>query len=441
MRLCEYRGYEVAHIIRDNDRSASVGVRPGYLELKRLLEAGAVDVVVVLRIDRLLRKMIDLEDLIDISEKTGVSVVTVEGDVNLSSVMGRQIARIMASIARGEVETKGERHRLANSQRAKAGLPHAGRRAFGYAHDGMTLVEEEALALKEVGQRFLSGYTYTQLADWLNDSGYVTTMGNPFYGVAVRQMLQRKRYAGVREHDGAEYPAAWPAIYDEDTYARIQHRVRQRSEAAGNRPAFRRHLLTGLLNCGACGAPLNGTTSYDRKTGEARKSYRCNRDRGGCGRTSRLAYSLEWWVRELICYRLDSAELQAMLDVSGSSAALLRQQAALEAKLTELLDAWTDGTLTRAEYKRAKERATTSLEAVHRQLEVLHHDRALSGLLGSGEAVRARWQQEGIGWQRGIIELLIEDITINPSTKKPRIKIEGKTFYFDSATIDLRWKF
>src|SRR4051812_50076084 len=68
LRLCEQRGYEVFETLVDNSVSASADSRPGYERLLELIERQAVDVVVVLRLDRLLRKLTGLEALIDLTE-------------------------------------------------------------------------------------------------------------------------------------------------------------------------------------------------------------------------------------------------------------------------------------------------------------------------------------------------------------------------------------
>jgi hypothetical protein len=63
--------------------------------------------VIVWAVDRLVRRLPDLEDLIDRFERTGVKLVTVSGEMDLSTDQGRLVARILASVARGEVERKG----------------------------------------------------------------------------------------------------------------------------------------------------------------------------------------------------------------------------------------------------------------------------------------------------------------------------------------------
>lgn len=68
--------------------------------------------------------MTDLERVIELVETTGVRLVTVSGDISLDTDMGRMVGRIMASVARAEVERKSARQRRAAIQKAQAGKPH-----------------------------------------------------------------------------------------------------------------------------------------------------------------------------------------------------------------------------------------------------------------------------------------------------------------------------
>jgi hypothetical protein len=352
----------------------------------------------------------------------------------------------LAGWARYEIEQKSERHKRANLQRAASGLPHKGRRAFGFELDGVTIRDDEAALLRDIGAKFLSGWSYTELANWLNSSGYKTAMGNRFVGVAIRQLLMRKRYAGIRTHEGVEYPASWPAIFDDETWTHIQYKVRERSEAANNRPAYRRALLTGLVFCGSCGAPMNGTTTYDRKTREPRKSYRCNRERRddngnrGCGKTTRGAVPLEHFIREVIVYRLDSPELAKLLsDGNDDITPLLSERESLAARLDSLTDDYADGTLDKAAYKRASERVRGRLAGVEAEIGHLHRSR-FSLSLSAGETVAEAWERETDGWRRELIGMLVDKIIVNQSRKLPRIKIDGKTYYFDPEAIEIEWR-
>ena len=93
--------------------------------------------VLAWHLDRLTRNMLDLETLILLAEDHGVGVATVTGDIDLTSDVGRMVARILAAVARAEVERKGARQRRANQQRRAEGKRWtSGWRPFGYELDG-----------------------------------------------------------------------------------------------------------------------------------------------------------------------------------------------------------------------------------------------------------------------------------------------------------------
>src|SRR4051794_14898011 len=99
-RLAESRGWDVVEVLTDNDLSASNGKpRPAYSRLLAAMRSGAVEHIVVWHVDRLTRRLIDLEEVIGICEATGVRLSTVTGDLDLSTDTGRMLARILASVA------------------------------------------------------------------------------------------------------------------------------------------------------------------------------------------------------------------------------------------------------------------------------------------------------------------------------------------------------
>ena len=105
--------------LSDNDISASNGKhRKDFTKVMRLVDARAVDVVLVWALDRFVRRIADLEDVITRFEAAGCKLATVDGDMDLSSDTGRLVGRILAAVARGEVERKGARQRLAASEAA-----------------------------------------------------------------------------------------------------------------------------------------------------------------------------------------------------------------------------------------------------------------------------------------------------------------------------------
>ena len=444
--LAQSRGITVSKVISDNNRSASVGKRPGYDQLIDLIKSGDIKVVITWRMDRLLRKLTELEELITLCEQTGVQVMTVQGDLDLTNSTGRLVGRILASVARSEVETKSERHRLANEQKAKAGKPHASRRPYGYEPGYKAIRESEASVLREMARQVISGSSFKEVAWWLNEQGHTTTLGRPWYPLTVRNMLNKERYAGKRTYKGAIYDAEWQPIFDAETWELLQHTLRMRREKNGDRPVARKYLLTGFVFCGKCGAALNGATKRDHPDRPIRRTYHCRvqgdaQRKGGCGGVVRGAEPLEHLVREAICYRLDSTELERLLhsDSNVGMYDLLAEREALKARLDSLTDDYADGTLDKAAYKRATDRVRARLSDVEREIEQLHHA-SLNVSLKAGQTVREAWTENSDGWKRQLIGLLIDRIELKPGTSKPFYYVDDVRYRFDPDLVSVIWR-
>jgi len=452
-QLCEARSWPVTTIIEDNDRSASRGVREGYAELLAMIENRAVDRVVVLRLDRLLRRVTDLEALIELTERTGVKITTVEGDLDLSNPSGRLMGRIMASVARGEIETKSARQKLANAQAAAAGKPHGSRRPYGYEADLMTVYEPEARILHTMAARVIAGHSCKEVAYWAHEHGYTTTMGKPFYPLTVRNMLMKKRYAGIREYEGAEYPAAWQPVFDPQTWQRLQLTLKLRrdryADAATVKP--RKYLLTGLAYCGKCGRPMNGSAKRDRAGAPLRRTYLCRvqgdtRREGGCGGVRRNADALDNWIKEAVLYRLDTPQLAKLLrggdaEHVNKMTDLLNIRTQHVNRIDMLVDDYATRLLTRAQFARAKQTAEAELRRIEHEISQHSHAATAGGLISAGQSVREFWETcESDESRRSLLSLLIEKITVMPGRSKPFMMVNGQRMRFDPSLIQIAWR-
>src|SRR3954454_22141522 len=116
----------------DNDIGASTRSRKksraAYDQMIHAVEAGEFGVVLAYSNSRLTRRLAELEDLIQLHERTGVVFMTVvSGNDNLSTADGRMVARIKASVDSAEAERIGERVAAARERQAKAGAYNGGR--------------------------------------------------------------------------------------------------------------------------------------------------------------------------------------------------------------------------------------------------------------------------------------------------------------------------
>jgi DNA invertase Pin-like site-specific DNA recombinase len=445
--LCDRRGWVTIDPIEDNDVSASKGKRDGYDKLLQHIEQGEVDVVVAWAVDRLTRKLTDLEDLISVAVTNNVKIVTVSGDLDLSNPMGRLLARIMASVARNEADQKGLRHRLANQQAAEKGRAHISRRAFGYkGTTDLVVVDHEADVLLQMALRFTSGHSCKDVAYWANEQGYLTTEGKLWHPITVRNTLNRPLYAGIRMHNGVAYKGNWKQIFNAELWETIKLTTKLRKERTGNRPKARRYLLTGLVFCGRCGRPMNGETKRDRPGSPLRRIYVCRlhgntQKKAGCGLT-RNAPALEDWTFDSLSYRLDTPDLSELL--KGDSAddgrlgELLDRRGALTQRASQIMDDYGTGLLDREEMQRAKICNNKKIAELDTQIDQLNRQRRAAGLVPMGQPIREAFEKsESDEYKRGILGLVIAKIIVKPGLTKPFYKNLGR---FDRDLIDFVWR-
>lgn len=269
--LCEREGYTIVGVFADNDISGYSGkLRPQWEEVKQLLQGKGADVLVAWHPDRLTRRTTELESLIDLVEGAKVQVRTVSaGVIDLSTASGRMQARIVGAVAQHESEQKSERLRSKAQQLAKAGMPNGtGQRAFGYEIDGVTLVPEEAEAIRWAAQRFLEGDTLYNIAKTMPVPPARAGKWNPN---SVRSFMRSPRIMGWRSYKGEPVAeAVWPAIIDRQTWEQLQV-VLEDPARKPKRGPNRTYLLSGLLqdtqgrklNSG----PVGGVRTYKTPAG------------------------------------------------------------------------------------------------------------------------------------------------------------------------------
>lgn len=406
LKLCADRSWEVARTFVDNDVSASSRKpRPEYTEMLAAIERGEADVVVAWHVDRLTRKLTDLEHLIEIAQSTGLRIATVTGDVDLSTDAGRLVGRILASVARGEVERKGARQKRAHQQAAQDGRPAGGRRAFGYSKDGMALVPEEAQHVREGYAELLTGSSLKAIARRWNAAGATTTAGNPWRHDNVREVLKNPRYAGLRAYRGEVVgEAVWPPVVDEDTHAAAVALLSLPERRTTNNTA-RKHLLPGIARCWKCGSDV--TTGHSR---HGKRLYVC-RDRK-C--ISRKADPVDELVNSVIVERLSRPDAIELL--SGSSApdvaALRAKSVAIRERMDDLAVGLEEGILTLGAVRKSSERLRAELDKIDAEIAASTKAGFLVPLLGSGDVATA-WENTELAQKRAVIDGLMT-VTLAP---------------------------
>jgi len=398
LKLIEARGWDLAAEFTDNDISASKERGP-HTGWGRMLDGIGRDfeVVVAVDLDRLLRSTRDLNVLIEL----GARVVTVDGEIDLTTADGEFRATMLAAIARFEVRRKSERQKRANEQRAAKGQYLGRHRPFGFEKDGRTPRPEECEAIRDGYRAYLAGMSLSSIArDW-NARGLRTGQDGEWERTAVRAVLRNPRYVGrvryrgqiIVDSEGVPVKAAWPAVVDEDTWEAAQAIM---AGATGRKPRGR-HLLTGVALCGVCGAPV-------QSGGNARRGVRGYRCSAALGHFARMAEPVEDFVDRVVAARLGQPDAASLIHADDASPELREQAEALRARRDGLGVALADGLLTPAQVKIATDRLNSQIAALERQLADAGRARALGDLVGAPEAYLALPADR----RRHIIDLLME---------------------------------
>jgi site-specific DNA recombinase len=194
------QGVELVDVIVDAGESAKSLHRPGMTRLLALVDAGAVQTVIIAKLDRLTRSVADLAELLKRFERRHVALVSVADALDTGTAAGRLVLNIMVSVSQWEREAIGERTRDALRHKGANG-ERVGTLPYGYRLDGSgERLEAEPAEQAVVGRiRGLrrEGRSMRAIADELNARGCRTRRGTQWrfqYVAAVLRLESRVNY-------------------------------------------------------------------------------------------------------------------------------------------------------------------------------------------------------------------------------------------------------
>ena len=261
------------------DRYDDGGFSGGTLErpaLRRLLadiEAGRVDVVVVYKIDRLSRSLMDFARLVEVFDRRQVTFVSVTQAFNTTTSMGRLTLNVLLSFAQFEREVIGERIRDKFAASRRKGMWMGGWAPLGYdVKDRKLLLNEtEAKLVRAIFLRFGRGTPAQILIEQLARESSLNKQGKPIDKGYLYRVLNNRVYLGEAVHKGTSYPGEHEPIIETELWDRVHALIKggphtTKTRQLGRTPA----LLKGLL-FGPNGVAM--TPSHTRKRGRLYRYY------------------------------------------------------------------------------------------------------------------------------------------------------------------------
>ncbi len=183
----ELRGWELVDIVTDAGVSGTRAKRPGLDAAKARMKAGDADLLVVAKLDRLSRSLLDGADLMATAKAQGWALVDISSSLDMSTPQGRMVAGMLLSAAQYESEMNGARTR-----EAMANLPDDVRDRMRNGGRPRTLDAATEARIRELRAE---GLSLRKIADALAEAGVPTAAGGKWWPATVRQILEREPIA------------------------------------------------------------------------------------------------------------------------------------------------------------------------------------------------------------------------------------------------------
>jgi site-specific DNA recombinase len=242
--------------------------RPGLNQLLASAASDEFDILVILRVDRLSRNQLHLQQILTDFTKYNVRLVSVSEPFDANDPMGKFMLGMFGIYAEYEHGTLIKRIKAGNETKANRGEWVGGSPPFGYRTvQGKTLeiVESEAVCVREAFRLLLEeNIGALNIAKRLNATGYRTRLNFVWGSDTVLNMLHKATYAGWITHLEMTIQGIHPPIIEPSKFMEAQ-KVLQINGASWQRASDQRgYKFAGLLRCTNCGAKMVGESGGGR---------------------------------------------------------------------------------------------------------------------------------------------------------------------------------
>jgi site-specific DNA recombinase len=262
--------------------------RPALRRLLADIDAGKVDCVLVYKVDRLSRSLLDFAKIMATFERHNVSFVSVTQAFNTATSMGRLVLNVLLSFAQFEREMISERTRDKIAAARRKGKWSGGMPLLGYnvAKTKLVVDASEARRVRDIFALYLEQQSLLAVVKELGSRGWrtkrwttrkgTTRGGRVFDKNSLYQLLTNVVYIGRIRYKDEVHAGEHEAIVDAAVFDEVQTLL-QRNGRTGGRGVRNKHsaLLRGLLRCAACDCAMSH--SYSAKDKRRYRYYVCTR--------------------------------------------------------------------------------------------------------------------------------------------------------------------
>lgn len=257
-----------------NDGGYSGGTieRPAFKALLEDIKMNKIDIVVVYKVDRLTRSLMDFAKIVDIFDKHQTSFVSITQHFNTTTSMGRLTLNMLLSFAQFEREVTSERLRDKFAASRKKGMFLHGTAPLGYKKEKGTLFEipEQSAIIKLIFKKYLELGSSVRLQKYLEENNIKTLNGKSFSVGHLTRILSNKVYIGKITYKNEEYDGLHSGIIDNDLFEKVQNCIKENKGERKFTTNNHQYALLGSKLFDDKGNYMSPTYSYNRH----KKRYR-----------------------------------------------------------------------------------------------------------------------------------------------------------------------
>ena len=255
--------------------------RPGLKRLMADIEARKIDCVMVYKVDRLSRSLLDFSRIVESFDKHGVAFVSVTQQFNTANSMGRLMLNVLLSFAQFEREIISERTRDKIAATRRKGKWTGGMPLLGYDvnPNGSKLVikQEEAAKVRQIFELYKDHQSLLAVVQELEQSGWVNKSwvtkkggrrgGRPFTKTSLHKLLTNITYIGKLRYKAEVHEGEHDGIIDVELWQQVQTILQRNGKNGGStvRNSFA-FLLKGMMRCIPCNSAIIPTITTRNRT-------------------------------------------------------------------------------------------------------------------------------------------------------------------------------
>ena len=281
--FCARHGIDIYHAHIDQAQSGTkVAGREEFFALINAVKDGAVDVIVVYKLNRLFRNSYESQKYRKLFRKHGVKLMSVTQQIDEDTSSGRLTTNILSDIDQYQSETISDHVKSSMREMARQGYFTGGTVPYGYTLDVIKhgskirkkYVEdaEESKIVRDIFEFYADGHSLRHIQEYLQEKGIKTRRGKDFGITTIARMLGNDFYIGTlryktQGYDDVVMEGAVPAIVPPHLWHAVQER-KKANKLVEPRKSKSLYPLTGKIECAQCGEHFFGMRSGSWQRGK-----------------------------------------------------------------------------------------------------------------------------------------------------------------------------